>query len=85
MALANVFGLCYMVQLEEAVQKKVPQSKIENGIKNYMLNFGLQDQIENFFNYFKENYPESKLNLEHLTQGSLSMWRPSMIVKSILE
>ncbi len=85
MALATVFGWCYMVQLEEAVHNKAPQHLIENGIKNYMLNFGLQDQIENFFNYFKENYRDSKLNLEHLTQGSLSMWRPSMIVKSILE
>ena len=85
MALGTVFGWCYMVQLEEAVNKKLPQSKIENGIKNYMLNFGLQDQIENFFIYYKESYPESKLNLEHLTQGSLSMWRPSMIVNSILE
>ena len=84
-AIGTVFGWCYMVQLEEAVQKNVSQHIIENGIKNYMLNFGLQDQIENFFNYFKENYPESKLNLEHLTQGSLSMWRPSMIVTSILE
>lgn len=85
MALGTVFGWCYMVQLEKAVLNKKPQYEIENGIKNYMLNFGLQDQIENFFNYFKSNYPQSKLSLEHLTQGSMSMWRPSMIVSSILD
>jgi hypothetical protein len=85
MAIGTIFGWCYMVQLENAVTNKKSQAEIENGIKNYMLNFGLQDQIENFFNYFKETYPNSKLSLEHLTQGSLSMWRPSMIVTSILD
>jgi len=85
MAIGTVFGWCYMVQLENAIAKKAKQDKIENGIKNYMLNFGIQDQIENFFNYFKDVYPKSKLSLEHLTQGSLKMWRPSMIVDSILE
>jgi len=85
MAIGTIFGWCYMVQLENAVANKDLQHKIENGIKNYMLNFGLQDQIENFFLYFKDNYPKSKLTLEYLTRGSLSMWRPSMIVKSILD
>jgi len=85
MAIGTVFGWCYMVQLEHAIDAKRSQSEIENGIKNYMLNFGLQDQIENFFAYFKEAYPSSKLSLEFLTQGSLSMWRPSMVVESILD
>jgi len=85
MAIGTVFGWCYMVQLENAIADKKLQYEIENGIKNYMLNFGLQDQIENFFLYFKGAYPESKLSLEYLTQGSLNMWRPSMIVNSILD
>ncbi|MBN2815955.1 MAG: hypothetical protein JXQ67_04680 [Campylobacterales bacterium] len=84
-AIGTIFGLCYMAQLEKAINEKQPQAVVENGIKNYMLNFGLQDQIENFFYYFKETYPQSKLSLEHLTQGSINMWRPSMIVHSILE
>ena len=83
--LATVFGLCYMTQLEEAIKQKVSKSKLENGIRNYMLSFGLQDQIENFFKQFKSRYPESKLTLDHLTQGSIKMWRPSMIVNSILD
>ena len=85
MSLATVFGWCYMVQLEDALKNKVERVKLENGIKNYMLSFGLQDQIENFFKLFKEHYPESKLNLGHLTQGSITMWRPSMIENSILD
>lgn len=83
--LATVFGLCYMVQLEEAMKQKISKSKLENGIKNYMLSFGLQTQIENFFKQFKSQYPESKLTLDHLSHGSIKMWRPSMIEDSILE
>jgi hypothetical protein len=84
MSIATIFAWCYMVQLEDAVKKKEEQSVIENGIKNYILSFGVQDQIESFFNIFKKYYPDSKLNLELQTKGSLSMWRPSMIVESIL-
>ena len=84
-AIATVFAWCYMVQLEDKARENTPQQSIENGIKNYMMSFGLQDQIENFFLLFKEKYPSTKLSLEHLKQGSMTMWRPSMIVESILE
>ena len=84
-AIGTVFGWCYMVQLENAIRAKKDKADIENGIKNYMLSFGLQDQIENFYKIFKSRYKDSKLSLEHLTKGSLSMWRPSMIVDSILD
>ncbi len=84
-ALANIYGWCYMAQLEEAVEQKREQVVIENGIKNYILYFGLQGQIESFFSIFKKNYPMSKLNLELQTKGSIDMWRASMIVKSILD
>ncbi|HIP02241.1 MAG TPA: hypothetical protein EYG75_01870, partial [Campylobacterales bacterium] len=83
--LATIFGWCYIVQLESALQNSVSQATLEKGIKNYILHFGEQDQIEDFFQVFKEKYPESKLNFEFLQKGSLSMWRPSMIVKSILD
>ena len=84
-ALATIFSWAYIVQLENALQNNVAQSKIENGIKNYILNFGVQEQIENFFSLFKEKYPTSKLNFELLSKGSFSMWRPAMIVNSILD
>ncbi len=84
-AIATIFAWCYMVQLEDNARDDTAQYEIENGIKNYMLHFGLQEQIENFFILFKEKYPSTKLSLEHLTHGSLTMWRPSMIVTSILD
>ena len=84
-ALATVFAFAYMVQLEDALQHNIPRQKVENGIKNYIVNFGLSEQIEAFFNLFQDMYPESKLNLELLKKGSFSMWRPSMIVDSILD
>lgn len=82
--LANVFGWAYMVQLEQAIRDKKEQYLIEKGIKNYILCFGLQEQIVVFFKIFKQHYPKTKLNLELQTKGSMQMWRPSMIVDSIL-
>lgn len=83
--LANIYGWCYMAQLEKAVKEKKNKLIIENGIKNYILYFGLQEQIENFFTVFKKDYKSSKLNLNLQTKGSISMWRTSMIVNSILD
>lgn len=85
MALATIFSWCYISQLENAIQKNADKSIIEKGIKNYLSYFGETDQIDNFYEVFKEKYPDTKLNLELLSKGSLSLWRPSMLVKSILE
>ncbi|MEA1982325.1 MAG: hypothetical protein U9N39_02175 [Campylobacterota bacterium] len=84
-AIATVFAWCYMVQLEDRARDNAQQSEIENGIKNFVINFGTQENIENFYALFKEKYPSSKLTLEHLHQGSMSMWRSSMLVDSILD
>ena len=85
MAIATVFAWCYMAQLENAVRKKKDKKLIEHGIKNYIISFGLTEQIENFFTTFKHYYPDSKLNLEALNKGSFRMWRPVMVVESILD
>jgi len=85
MSLGTIFGWCYMTQLENAIKSKEDRLKIEHGIKNYLLSFGLQDQIESLFNIFQKYYKDTKLNLELQTHGSLKMWRPSMIVNSILD
>lgn len=84
-ALANIYSWYYMSQLEKAVKMKKEQTLIEYGIKNYILCFGLENQIESFFQLFKSKYPNSKLNLELQTKGSIDMWRPSMVVESILD
>jgi hypothetical protein len=85
MALATIYAFTYIVQLEEALAKGVEKARIEKGIKNYLLDFGLTEQIEDFFGKFKEKYPDTKLNLELLKKGSLSMWKPLKIVESILD
>ena len=84
MALGTVFGWAYMVQLELAISSEKEKHFIENGIKNYILNFGLQDQILSLYEIFIVKHPTSKLNLDLVTHGDLNMWRPSMIVDSIL-
>lgn len=84
-ALARIFAWCYINQLENALREKKEKTVIEKGIKNYVLYFGLDDQIEMFFTLFKKQYEDSKLELEQLKKGSLEMWRPAMIVDSILE
>ena len=84
-AISTVFAWCYMIQMEDAARDGATQNVLEKGIKNYILNFGLQEQIESFFLLFKEKHPSTKLNIEHLKQGSTSMWHPSMIVAYILD
>ncbi|QOY53644.1 WD40 repeat domain-containing protein [Candidatus Sulfurimonas marisnigri] len=83
--IANVFARCYIVQLEASIRERKEQLYIENGIKNYILYYGLEDKIFTFFEKFKRNHPKTKLNLESQTEGSINKWRPSMIVKSIIE
>ncbi len=85
MSLATIFGWCYMVQLEQLIKNKTDRVIIEKGIKNYILFFGLQDQILSFFEIFKKYYPNTKLNLEYLNKGSIKLWKPSVVVDSILD
>ena len=85
MALATIYAFAYMVQLEDALASGIDQQTIEKGIKNYILDFGITEQIEDFFEKFKQKYPDTKLDLEILKKGSLSMWKPSKIVESILD
>jgi hypothetical protein len=84
-AIATLISWCYISQLNQALEAKLEQKVIEDGIKNYILYLGLTNQIEIFFNEFFKSYPQTKLNLESQTRGSMESWRPSMIIKSILD
>ncbi|MEO1954139.1 MAG: hypothetical protein ABGW74_05495 [Campylobacterales bacterium] len=85
MAIASVVAWCYISQLEKAIKEKTDLSIIEDGIKNYVLTFGLRDEIESFYNICKRFYKEDfEMDLEMLPKGSLKRWRPSMIEKSVL-
>lgn len=83
--IANVMSLCYISQLHKVLKDNVEQKIIENGIKNYILYYGQTEEIKDFFVLFQAQYPETKLNIESQTHGSMGNWRPSMIVNSILE
>jgi len=83
-SIATVLSYCYIAQLEKALNLKKEQRAIENGVKNYILYYGLSEDFLSFFNNFKIKYPDTKLNVESLKKGSLNSWRPSMIVDSIL-
>lgn len=85
MAIGTLISWCYISELNHALKLKIDQKNIESGIKNYILYFGLTDHIMTFFNQFCKEYPETKLNLESQTKGSMESWRPSMIIKSILD
>jgi len=85
MFLATIYSWCYITQLEFAIKKKKDRQVLEIGIKNYMLFFGETEQIISFFTIFSKYYPDTKLDIEQQKKGSLSMWRPAMIVKSILD
>lgn len=84
MSLATVFAWCYRVELENLIKTKTKREIIEEGIKKYLLLFGASDQILSYFEIFKKYYPDTKLDIENLNKGSMSQWRPSMIVDSIL-
>ncbi len=82
--IASVFRLCYLVQIEQALNMKREKRDIELGIKNYLLFFGIDTKIKIFYNAFVRDYKSSKLNLEYLQKGSFEKWKPIMIVESIL-
>jgi WD40 repeat protein len=83
--LASTLSSCYIAQLESSIRERKDQKIVENGIKNYILYFGLTEQILIFFEMFKYDYPTTKLNIKSLTDGSINSWRPSMMVDDILK
>jgi hypothetical protein len=64
------------------VQSKNPQEVIENGIRQYIGLFGIDDGIITVFDYFKNRY-ETKLDLEMLKQGTADSWTPSIRIDDI--
>jgi hypothetical protein len=85
MDMASVLSQCYINELSRAIKDNKEQKSLENGIKNYLLYYGLDEKIREIFTIFQAQFPETKLNIESQTKGSMSGWRPSMIVNSILD
>ena len=55
---------------------------MENGIRNYIAMFGIDDIIADFYDVFKNQY-ETKTDIKMLKQGSLDTWTPAMIMSDI--
>jgi hypothetical protein len=84
-AIAVVFASLYINELEKSLINKEDVHKISHGIKNYIEFFSKDEQIENIFKIFKKYYPESKLDIDKIKEGSKSSWKPGMIINSIFE
>ncbi|MDP3301122.1 MAG: hypothetical protein Q8S36_04050 [Sulfuricurvum sp.] len=81
-AIGSVFAQCYAVQLEHKLGSHAPSATLENGIRNYISMFGIDETILEFFDLFKGQYP-TKTDLKMLKQGSLNTWTPAMILSDI--
>ncbi|MFA6187659.1 MAG: hypothetical protein WC680_00105 [Sulfuricurvum sp.] len=81
-AIGSIFAQCYALQLDRKIGEYVPLNELENGIRNYVGMFGLDDRIVEVFDIFKEHY-KTKTDLKMLKQGSLDSWTPAMIMSDI--
>ncbi len=81
-AIANLFQQCYIKQLEKLLKASAQRENIEQGIRNYVAIFGLDDMIEMFFLQFRKVATPS-FEIETLPQGSVSHWSRASIVMNI--
>lgn len=81
-AIGSVFSQCYAIQLEQKIGQHAQATELENGIRNYIAMFGIDETILEFYDFFKGHY-ETKTDLKMLKQGSLDSWTPSMIMSDI--
>ena len=81
-SMGGVFAQCYSVQLEEKLRAHAPSSDLENGIRNYVGLFGVDDYIIFFFNLYKRDYT-TNMDLKMLKHGSMESWTPSMLIRDI--
>ncbi len=81
-AIGSVFSQCYALQLERKIVEHSPSTELENGLRNYIFMFGIDEKIVDLFDLFKGHYA-TKTDLKMLKQGSLDSWTPAMIVSDI--
>lgn len=81
-AMAGVVAQAYCVQLEQKLRMAASQEVLENGIRQYIGLFGIDDGIISVFDYFKNRY-ETKLDLEMIKQGTADSWTPSIRIDDI--
>jgi len=82
--IALVIKQSYILQMNKAIKSTRDKVQIENAIKQYLLFFGVDEEIKNLVETFISQY-DSKINIEKLSKGDIHLFRPSMIILSIME
>jgi hypothetical protein len=72
----------YCVQLEQKLRAAAPQEVIEQGIRQYVGLFGVDEGIMGVFGYFKNRY-KTNLDFDMLKQGSYDSWTPAIVIDDI--
>ena len=81
--IALIIKQSYIVQINKAISIKKDKIKIENAIKQYLLFFAEDEEIKNLLENFKRE-SDSKISIDKLSKGDIHLFRPSMIVPSIV-
>jgi hypothetical protein len=81
--ISMVVQQAYISQLNRALRLDKSVPLIENAIKQYLLFFGEDAYLNDFFELFSEKYA-SKLDLSRLKKGDINLFRPAMIIPEIV-
>ncbi len=81
-AIANLFGQCYIKQLEVLIKAPTDALIIQRGIKHYVELFGLDDLIQMFYVQFCKKFGDV-FDIEELHQGKVENWSTSHIIEKI--
>lgn len=81
-SMATVFAQAYSVQLEQKLRAKGSMLELENGIRNYVGMFGVDDYMLYFFAIYQKEY-ETTTDIQILKQGFLEAWNPAMLMPDI--
>lgn len=83
-AIAVVIQQAYISQLHHSLRSNISVAAIEDGIKQYVAFFGIDDHIENFYEKFAQNR-QTRLDISRLHKGSIHLFRPSFIIPDIVK
>ncbi len=81
-AIATLFQQCYIKQLEKLLKESAAANIVEDGIRNYVSMFGLDDMIELLYQQWSKKTTPG-FDIETLPKGSVSQWSSSYMVMNI--
>ncbi|RUM61543.1 MAG: hypothetical protein DSZ03_08240 [Sulfurimonas sp.] len=81
-AIATLFQQCYLKQLENLRKESASLDLMEQGIRNYVNMFGLDDMIEMFYKEWSQKVTPN-FDIETFPKGSVSHWSSACVVTHI--